>query len=278
MPRRKHLETDCSSHDLSSSSSDCGQCKPCQSESDSSSADCEKLPVHGGDIDKYLCGMCPREGSCSSSSSSSSSSSCDTSRNSIIVPILDCKYQKQCEWVDKVKEDSSSEGCSSSSSSSSSSAAVCGDCAYPHHHCKCEDVHGRTFTITYESKVGHPWEHRITTSTSCLAVSEKIKKRRCRKRKGGDIHLTRGHTYRFVVNPDGLLADQDFYFTHDVQGGPKGQCADSPNYDPVPLPGTSAPVASGVVILKVDSSLPKHFFYQSKMNRCCGGNVYVHDK
>ena len=146
---------------------------------------------------------------------------------------------------------------------------MCKHCAYPHKHCKCDATRGRTFYVTYEDKEGHPWQHRITTISSCLAVNG---------RKGGDIHLTRGHKYRFIVNKDGLLADQDFYFTHDVQGGPIGQAADSPTYDPIPLPGTSDPVSSGVVFLHADHSLPKMFYYQSKMNRCCGGHVFIHDE
>lgn len=337
MPRRHHLQTDCSSSSSSDNSCvprncdmDCGNCKSssssscsssstsgykgltatCSSNSSSSSSDCDDLDYlckprkdldhkidhcegrpkkhhkkhkkhhkkgcKGGcecDCDCDVADrVCPEiHDGCSSSSSSSECSSSCSSEVSIIVPDLGCEYGRKCEWTDKVKKDccdSSSSDCHPKKHHGHKKGSKCDKCAYPHKHCKCHKVKGRTFEITYESKEGHPWQHRITTISSCIAVDGQ---------KGPTIHLTRGHTYRFVVNPSGVLADQDFYFTHDVQGGPVGQCADSPTYDPVKLPGTSDPVASGTIYLHADWSLPKTFYYQSKMNRCCGGMVVIHD-
>ena len=215
--------------------------------------------------------VCPivRDG-CESSSSSCSSSSTCSSAVSIIVPDLGCEYGRKCEWTDKVEKDccdSSSDDCDKKHRRKD--GAKCSKCAYPHKHCKCHKIKGRSFEVSYVNKEGHPWQHRITTISSCIAIDGK---------KGPDVHLTRGHVYQFIINPEGLLADQDFYFTHDVQGGPIGQCADSPTYDPIKLPGTPEPVASGMMILKADWNLPKTFYYQSKMNRCCGGRVFIHDK
>jgi len=263
------------------------KCHKKQKDSSRSSESSEGCELGSVNLDKcnVAAYLCSESSSTSCSSSSSSSCSSSSSECSIIVPDMGCEYGRKCEWTDTVEKDTScpstssssstssaSSMCSTSSSSSSktcsSDSSVCSGCRYSREHCKCDKIVGRTFEVLYVSKEGHPWQHRITTISSCISVNG---------RKGVDVHLTRGHTYRFVINPEGLLADQDFYFTHDVQGGPMGFNADSPTYDPVKLPGTPDPVASGVIILKADWSLPKSFYYQSKLHNCCGGRVFIHD-
>lgn len=166
----------------------------------------------------------------------------------------------------------------------------CERCLYPEAYCKCtkdtyargtqfsvrsdkpaESAHGpggsmRTFNITFPSKEGHPWAPRIYPQNRCIAVNGI---------RGADIHLNRGHSYVFNIHSDD---DKDsFYFTEDCQGGPIGQAADSPNYDPAKLVGTSDPVSSGKMIFEASLGLPKTFYYQSRQHRCMGGVVFIHD-
>lgn len=357
MPRREHIETDCSSSSstcrnhkqcdcvpkckggmcrydssscsstssTSSSSRDCNQPIPCDDSSSSSEACCDKprakdlLPK---DPDCYECppvrrdepckgkgkgcegckkcvDECPDpkkckknpivtnpnkfrkyfEGrTCSDSSSSSSESSCGP----IIVPKLGPGYQQQCEFVEKVSKSSSSSseecdliplGCPFSHKGRDCGQKKCVFCCEKRgskkrtkkHDKKKDDMKCRTFWVDFVNKSGAPWSHRITSTDLCISVN---------KEKGPDIHLTRGHYYRFMIKGS---TGMNFYFTIDPQGGPIGECADSPYYDPLPIHGTPSPTGSGEIILHATKQLPKSFYYQCKTHRCMGGRVFIHD-
>lgn len=159
----------------------------------------------------------------------------------------------------------------------------CAACAYPLDKCKCLDkevpvkLKGKEYNVKFQSKKGHPWAPRIvsikngktTNVDQAIAIDGVL---------GKELHLTRGNLYKFNISQSLLGSTYSFYFTADVQGGPVGEAADSPTYDPVKLPGTPDPVSNGTVFLKADASLPKMFYYQCREQRCMGGVVFVHDK
>lgn len=135
---------------------------------------------------------------------------------------------------------------------------------------------GKAFSVTLGSKDSHPWKHRIVGSNSCFHINGKA---------GKTIHVDEGESYTFNVNVPqqgglpifGGIPDH-FYFTADPQGGRRGQQADSPFYDPLPLPGSPQPIGNGSMTLRVDSSYPPIFYYQSKGHPCMGYMVIKHGK
>lgn len=199
---------------------------------------------------------------CGSSSSDSDDCSSPREKCGISVPIAPCTVVRNRYWDDSCRSDSSdSTKCSSPKSSSDSE-----DCddkekmKMKKHH---DDKKGRNFHITLGPKLGHPWQRRIMGG-QCLHVNGIP---------GKDIHLTRGHTYVFQV----AVGAEQFFFTEDVQGGKMGVQSDMRTFKAVKLTGTTDPLASGTYELVVSHDLPKIFYYQSAMNNCLGGLVFVHD-
>lgn len=239
---------------------------------------------------------------CESSDESSDSSDCDTDR-AFIAPIAGCHNAMMGGWSDTTSASDSDEcercrkphdkcGCykcrdcgkkrkdctchkRKEQPKPRKDTRSCAACAYPSDKCKCLDkdlpikLKGKEYNVKFQSKRGHPWEHRIVDSNQAIAIDGVL---------GKELHLTRGHVYKFNVSQSLLGSKLSFYFTADVQGGPVGQAADSPTYDPVKLPGTFEPVSSGTVFLRIDDSFPKLFYYQCREQRCMGGLVFVHDK
>jgi len=209
---------------------------------------------------------------CGDSSDSDCSDKCEVN-----VPVAPCNVVKNKYWEASCRSNSSesSSDCENDNKYKKLNKPVankpvanknsdeCAKCCYPKKYCRC--VQGRKFEIMLGSKVGHPWEHRIMGNRAFIVNGVA----------GKAIHVTRGHTYKFNVK--GLDGNR-FYLTHDVQGGMKGVQADSPNFDPVKLPGTHDPMANGEFELNVTHDFPKMFYYQSRDNNCLGGMFFVHEK
>ncbi len=131
-----------------------------------------------------------------------------------------------------------------------------------------------TLIVTNVSKVGHPWEHRITTTDQCLAVNGE---------KGKTLFLKRGtrYTFTFDQTPNeatGVL-DHALYFTADPGGGPKGGKFpgefDPCSYDPVSIEGTPSPYRTGSRSFLITSFLPTVFYYQSRHDSFMGGIIFI---
>lgn len=226
---------------------------------------CKENPVV---VDKCNIGRYLRGEVCSDSSSSSSSESCGP----ILVPRAGPGYVQNCEFVDKVSESSSSSEDECDLPKLEDPFVLYGDKKkHRRHHKKSRKNKCKVFHISFEEKFGHPWQHRIVGTDKCIAVSDG----KHGPLKGANIHLTRNHYYKFVVEgADGL----NFYLTMDPQGGPKGHWADSPHYDPLPLENTFNPITSGEVPFHASCDFPKSFYYQSKNYPCMGGQIFIHDK
>lgn len=146
----------------------------------------------------------------------------------------------------------------------------CASCLYPKKQCRCKSddgehkAMGRTIKIGFMDKRTHPQKHRIVTTDRCLSVDGVA---------GSSIHMIRGHTYLLEIEASDK---HNFYFTHDMMGGPVGQAATPSTFDPVPLPGSFQPSQGKIVYFKADDSVPKRFYYQSTSDRCMGGDVFIH--
>jgi hypothetical protein len=131
-----------------------------------------------------------------------------------------------------------------------------------------------TFIVVNVSKVGHPWEHRITTTNQAFAVNGE---------RGKTLFLKRNSKYTFVFeqerNFETLQLDFALYFTTDPGGGPKGGKFpgefDPPTYNPPSIPGTPSPFRVGTRSFVVDNSFPTVFYYQSKTDEFMGGIIFV---
>jgi hypothetical protein len=182
---------------------------------------------------------------------------------------------KKPKWCEQT-EVSDSSFCDSSSSKHNKSNHK-SDNHKNHKPCPPNPSKNTCFTVTMGSKETHPWRNRIVGSNLCYMVNGKA---------GKTIHVDEGESYTFNVStplqPVGMSffvgAMDQFYFTSDPQGGRKGQQCDSPNYDPMPLPGSPQPLSNGSMTLYVDASYPPIFYYQSKNHPCMGYMVIKHGK
>ncbi len=154
----------------------------------------------------------------------------------------------------------------------------CVKCCYTVERCKCacdgkNVVKGRVYNVAFVPKAGHPQVNRIWDSSECISIDANDGNG---YKKGRDLHLTMGNTYRFnitEVSTDG----NTFYFTADSQGGVAGK-SDPTSFVPVKLAGTPDAISSGYMTIKIDESYPKSFYYQSSKHSCLGGNVFIHSK
>lgn len=130
-----------------------------------------------------------------------------------------------------------------------------------------------TLIVTNVSKIGHPWEHRITTTNQCFAVNGE---------KGKTLFLKRNIKYTFIFNQTpnentGVL-DHALYFTSDPGGGIKGGKYaefDPCSYDPIPLDKTPDPYKIGSRSFIITNSFPTIFYYQCRNNSFMGGIIFV---
>ena len=133
----------------------------------------------------------------------------------------------------------------------------------------------RVFVLTLEDKEGHPWQHRIMDSSYGWAVNG---------RKGATIHVVRGRSYQFKINPGWDYQGQSdyrnhhrVYFSADPVGGPTGYWSSMPSYSSQPLDGTPAAAHYGVVTLNVTNNLPSVFYYTGTQSVLQGGTIIVHE-
>jgi hypothetical protein len=146
----------------------------------------------------------------------------------------------------------------------------CKGCAYPVPNCRCKNesseskTKGRVIAVSFVNKDTHPQKHRIVTTNSCIAVNGIA---------GDAIHMVRGNRYLLEIKGS---EEFNFYFTKDMMGGPIGQAATPSTFDPVHLQGSFTPTQGKVVLFNADDSVPKRFYYQSKTDRCMGGDVFIH--
>lgn len=177
-------------------------------------------------------------------------------------PPKNCKCNKDSESCNGCKRLLKHCKCKSDTESES-----CKDCRYPPKHCKCrtetEDClkkpMGRTFNVSFASKVGHPWEDRIEGAEGI--VVDKVL--------GKSLHFTRGNVYLFKVSQEEDHLHHTFYLTADPLGGP-GEVASK-------LPGSFEPLSDGTACLMIGASMPKIFYYQCRQHRMMGGLCFVHD-
>lgn len=123
-----------------------------------------------------------------------------------------------------------------------------------------------TFVVTLVEKKSHPHAGRICDTDKAFAIDGML---------GKDLHVTRGKTYKFVIQGDNKAHPQPFYLTHDPAGGLAGDMCES-NYDPVPLAGTFKPTHQGEVVFVVPHDFPQFSYYQSKESKFLGGRIICH--
>lgn len=118
-------------------------------------------------------------------------------------------------------------------------------------------VYARRFSISFSCKTGHPWAEYNTGDMSVHVAG-----RDGRIHNGPTLHLTRGVSYYFCVEENGI---HNFALTNSPAGGPGARAL------------YFQPIKSGCAYFRPDESTPRYLYYQDFSQSFAGGLIVIHD-